>query len=81
MLDKSKAAFIGSGVMGEAMIKGLLNKKLMDPARIAAADIRPERGQELKERYGIACFGDNARGDRGGGRGGALRQAAGACRR
>jgi pyrroline-5-carboxylate reductase len=60
MLDKSKAAFIGSGVMGEAMIQGLLNKKMMDPARIAAADIRPERGQELKERYGIACFTENA---------------------
>ncbi|MGD0805877.1 MAG: pyrroline-5-carboxylate reductase [Anaerolineales bacterium] len=60
MLEKSKAAFIGSGVMGEAMIKGLLTGKLMDPARITAADIRPERGQELKQRYGISFAADNA---------------------
>jgi pyrroline-5-carboxylate reductase len=59
MLEKSKAAFIGSGVMAEAMIKGLLDKKLMDPARIAAADVRPERGPELKERYGISYAADN----------------------
>jgi pyrroline-5-carboxylate reductase len=59
MLDKSKAAFIGSGVMAEAMIKGLLTGKLMDPSHIVAADIRPERGQELKERYGISFVTDN----------------------
>ena len=59
MLDKSKAAFIGSGVMAEAMIKGLLTGKLMDPSHIVAADVRPERGQELKERYGISFVTDN----------------------
>jgi len=59
MLEKSKAAFIGSGVMAEAMIKGLLTGKLMDPSHIVAADVRPERGQELKERYGISFVTDN----------------------
>jgi pyrroline-5-carboxylate reductase len=59
MLEKSKAAFIGSGVMTEAMIKGLLKKKLMDPARIVTADIRPERGPELKERHGVSYAADN----------------------
>ena len=59
MLDKSKAAFIGSGVMAEAMIKGLLTGKLMDPSHIVTADIRPERGQELKEQYGISFVTDN----------------------
>jgi pyrroline-5-carboxylate reductase len=59
MLEKSKAAFIGSGVMAEAMIKGLLERKLMDPARITAADVRPERGPELKGRYGISSSADN----------------------
>jgi pyrroline-5-carboxylate reductase len=59
MLEKSKAAFIGSGVMAEAIIKGLLNGKKMAPARITAADIRPERGRELTERYGIAFVSDN----------------------
>jgi len=59
MLDQSKAAFIGSGVMGEAMIKGLLAGKLIEPARITAADVRPERCQELKDRYGISIAADN----------------------
>jgi pyrroline-5-carboxylate reductase len=59
MLEKSKVAFIGSGVMGEAMIKGLLNKKLMEPARMVAADVRPERGQELIDRYAIGFTTDN----------------------
>lgn len=59
MQEKSKTAFIGSGVMAEAMIKGLLKKKLMDPSRIVVADIRPERGPELKERYGVSFTGDN----------------------
>ena len=59
MLEKSKVAFIGSGVMGEAMIKGLLNKKLMEPSRMVAADVRPERGQELIDRYAIGFTTDN----------------------
>jgi pyrroline-5-carboxylate reductase len=59
MLEKSKVAFIGSGVMGEAMIKGLLNKKLMEPSRMVAADVRPERGQELIDRYTIGFTTDN----------------------
>lgn len=59
MLEKSKVAFIGAGVMAEAVIQGLLGKKLADPARITAADIRPERIQELKDRYGITCLIDN----------------------
>jgi pyrroline-5-carboxylate reductase len=59
MLEKSKAAFIGSGVMAEAMIRGLIEKKRIDPARITAADVRPERGPELQERYGISYAADN----------------------
>jgi pyrroline-5-carboxylate reductase len=52
-------AFVGAGVMAEAVIKGLLGKKLIDPARIRAADVRPERGRELAQRYGIAFTADN----------------------
>jgi pyrroline-5-carboxylate reductase len=36
----------------------LLEKKLIDPARIIAADIRPERGRELTGRYGIGFTAD-----------------------
>jgi pyrroline-5-carboxylate reductase len=46
-------SFIGSGVMGEAMIKGLLNKHLLTPEQIIAADPHQERGHQLAERYKI----------------------------
>ena len=38
MLENMKIAFIGSGVMGEAMIKGLLNRGLTTADRISASD-------------------------------------------
>ena len=44
--EKQKVAFIGSGVMGEAMIKGLLNRELLRPEQIVAADPREERGAD-----------------------------------
>jgi pyrroline-5-carboxylate reductase len=59
MLETSNVAFIGAGVMAEAVIKGLLAKKLAAPARITAADVRPERGRGLIEEYGIAFTTDN----------------------
>ncbi|MFQ6057619.1 MAG: pyrroline-5-carboxylate reductase [Anaerolineae bacterium] len=59
MLKETNLAFIGSGVMAEAMIKGLLGKELVDPARIIASGPRPERGQELEARYGVRGTTDN----------------------
>jgi pyrroline-5-carboxylate reductase len=59
MLGTTKVALIGAGVMAEAILKGLLSKKLVDPSHIFAADVRPERGRELSERYAIACTIDN----------------------
>ncbi len=50
---KMKVAFIGSGTMGEAMIKGLLNKQLIPPNQITASDIREERAKELRDTYGL----------------------------
>ena len=54
-------AFVGSGVMGEAMIKGLLNQRLLGPEQIIAADPRAERGAELSERYGVRFTTDNSK--------------------
>jgi pyrroline-5-carboxylate reductase len=53
MLADKKLAFIGSGVMGEAMIKGLLRQKLVKADHLIAADVLAERGQTLAERYGV----------------------------
>jgi len=52
-IDTLTVAFIGSGVMGEAMIKGLLSQELLPPERIIASDVRPERGEELAAQYKI----------------------------
>lgn len=53
MLEQSKIAFVGSGVMAEAMIKGLLRQGLVIPSQIKASGPRPERGQELFDRYAV----------------------------
>jgi pyrroline-5-carboxylate reductase len=59
MLDK-KIAFIGPGVMAEAMIAGLLRQKLAKPGNLTAAGPRPERGGELHQKYGIQATTDNS---------------------
>ena len=55
-----KTAFVGAGVMGEAMIKGLLKQRLLAPDNIVAADPRSEHLADLRERYGIEVTTDNA---------------------
>ncbi|MBM3126735.1 MAG: pyrroline-5-carboxylate reductase, partial [Chloroflexi bacterium] len=57
---KKKITFIGPGVMAEAMIAGLLRKKLADASHIIAAGPRPERGDELHKKYGIKTTTDNS---------------------
>jgi len=59
MLNNKTLAFIGSGTMAEAMIKGILKNGLTDPRRIIASGPRPERGRELEERYGVKSTTDN----------------------
>lgn len=60
MLKKKKVAFIGPGVMAEAMIAGLLRKEISLPKNLAAAGPRVNRGQELEEKYGVIPFAQNA---------------------
>jgi pyrroline-5-carboxylate reductase len=59
MLNK-KIAFIGPGVMAEAMIAGLLRKKLAKPENIIAAGPREERVTDLGRKYKIKTTVDNA---------------------
>lgn len=59
MLNK-KIAFIGPGVMAEAMIAGLLRKKLAKPENILAAGPRQERVADLGKTYKIQTTVDNA---------------------
>lgn len=59
MLNK-KIAFIGPGVMAEAVIAGLLHKKLAKPENITASGPREERGADLNKKYKIKTTTDNA---------------------
>jgi pyrroline-5-carboxylate reductase len=65
MDTKEKIAFIGSGVMGEAIIAGLLRQGLADPAHLVAAGPRQERGVELEKRYTVHYEVDNTRAVKG----------------
>lgn len=53
-------AFVGCGMMGEAMIKGLLREGLVDPRQIIASHPRAERCLELENRYGVRVTDNNA---------------------
>ncbi len=59
-MSKRKIAFIGPGVMAEAMIAGLLRQKLAQPEDITASGPRSERTAELHKRYNIRASTDNA---------------------
>ena len=52
-------AFIGGGVMAEAMIQGLLNKKTIRPDGITVSEPREKRRLEIAARYNIHATGDN----------------------
>jgi pyrroline-5-carboxylate reductase len=52
-LENMTVAFIGSGAMGEAMMKGMLSKKLVTPQQIVASDVHEPRVRDLAEKYGV----------------------------
>jgi pyrroline-5-carboxylate reductase len=59
MLKEIKIAFIGPGVMAEAMLSGIIKNKLTDPSNILTSGPLEDRNQELKDKYGIQPFTDN----------------------
>lgn len=58
-LSNSRLAFIGCGVMAEAIIAGLLRKKLVGPEQIAGSHPRQARREEMHVKYGIEMFEQN----------------------
>ncbi len=59
-LQDTTISFIGAGVMGEAIIKGLLHKELITRTRITAADPHQDRLNELHGQYGVGITTRNA---------------------
>lgn len=60
MLTNLTIAFIGPGVMAEAMIAGLIRQDMSKPANLIAAGPGTSRLAALKEKYGIRVEADNA---------------------
>ena len=58
-LGKSTIATVGSGVMAEAMIAGLLRGKLSSRRRSSPAIRAPERREQLEREYGIRTVASN----------------------
>jgi pyrroline-5-carboxylate reductase len=58
-LSERTIATVGSGVMAEAMIAGLLRGELVSPDQIVASHPRAERRDHLRAEYGIRVVGDN----------------------
>ena len=58
-LKGKRVGFVGAGNMGEALIKGLVEARVVPPEAIAATDVRPEPLHDLERRYRIRLFPDN----------------------
>ncbi|HET9710784.1 MAG TPA: pyrroline-5-carboxylate reductase [Pyrinomonadaceae bacterium] len=58
-LSNCRLAFIGCGVMAEAIIAGLLRKKLVGPEQIVGSHPRVPRREEMHVKYGIEMFEQN----------------------
>lgn len=60
MFTDQNVAFIGGGIMGEAMIRGLITRDIVAPEQIIVADPMAERLDDLRGRYGIRATVSNA---------------------
>ena len=59
MFNDRKIAFIGPGVMAEAMIAGLIRHTVAKPEDLLASGPRNERVELLQDRYGVIPCTDN----------------------
>jgi pyrroline-5-carboxylate reductase len=58
-MSKRTITFLGAGNMAEALIKGLLQAKVATPDTVIGTGRRPERLEELHQKYGIRVTSDN----------------------
>jgi len=59
MLNDKKIAIIGTGNMGEALISGLVGSGSSKSKNITCTDIREEKLEKLKEKYGVNTSANN----------------------
>ncbi len=60
VLRDVRLVFIGCGVMAEAMMAGLLKKKLVQPSQVTGSHPRANRREELARRYAVQMTESNA---------------------
>lgn len=60
MEELRKIAFIGSGAMGEAMIKGIVAQGLVQPVQIVASDPVVARREQMRTQFGVSTTDTNA---------------------
>ena len=60
VFDGKRVAFVGGGMMGTAMLGGLLREELLAPTQVIVSDISTERGDFLKQKYGVGFTTSNA---------------------
>lgn len=54
-----RISFVGAGAMGEAIIRGLIQRGVVMPCNLVASAPRPERRAYLAETYGLRAVADN----------------------
>ena len=59
VLAKTRLAFIGCGVMAEAIIAGLLRKQLVAPEQVVGSHPRSARRDEIQQKFGVQMFEQN----------------------
>src|SRR3979411_881281 len=59
-LQGSTLSVVGAGVMAEAIIAGVLERKLVPPSAVVASHPRAAPRHALAEKYGIHVTADNA---------------------
>ena len=60
MLDKSKIAIIGYGVMGKAIVSSLISVGKVKPENLIVVEPTPDRLEVLQQEFGIIGFADSA---------------------
>jgi pyrroline-5-carboxylate reductase len=58
-IESLNIGFIGAGNMAEAIIRGLIERRVLSPSRIMVADTSVERRKLFSESFGVAATPDN----------------------
>ena len=64
-LRSARLGIVGTGVMAEAMLAGLLSKELVDARNVVSSHPRAQRREQLEARHGVRTTDDNAAAARG----------------